>query len=134
MLGSKAMPKVGMVLGIAIIGGSVVGGFALTMATPAPASETGSTVPLGDQAEPNATSATESVDSTVGATRPAGSPSQLPHPSPTATTTPASTPTLAPTSMPTSRPTATPTRNATPTPTCWPEGMGEHPPGIEDCH
>jgi hypothetical protein len=130
MLGSKAIQKVGMVLGIAIIGGSVVGGIALTMATSAPASETGSTVPVGDQTKPNATSATESVDSTGGATRPAGSPNQPPYPPPTATPTPASTPTL----TPTSRPTATPTRNATPALTCWPQGMGEHPPGIEDCH
>lgn len=109
MLRSKTMPKLGIALGIAIMGGSVLGGIALTIATSiAPPSQPGSTVPFSDQAERNvATSAPTAVDSTSGATRPAGSPNQ-----------PRATP-----------PTATPH----PTPTCWDQALGEHPPGIEDC-
>src|SRR5258706_15478232 len=41
MLGSKAMPKVGMVLGIAIIGGAGVGGVAPALATSPPAGAPG---------------------------------------------------------------------------------------------
>jgi hypothetical protein len=126
MLRSKTMPKLGIALGIAIMGGSVLGGIALTIATSiAPPSQPGSTVPFSDQAETNvATSAPTAVDSTSGATRPAGSPNQPQATPPTAT--PAAGSPNQPRATP---PTATPH----PTPTCWDQALGEHPPGIEDC-
>ncbi|HEX6871733.1 MAG TPA: hypothetical protein VF163_11600 [Micromonosporaceae bacterium] len=112
--GSKLIGKAGMMLGIIVLGGSVVGGVALADLGPAPmsdpelqASATGRPGPSTDPGQPP----TDQVSSTG-----AGTPTHIPTPAP--------------------KPTRNPAVDPSPTPrlTCWPkDAPGEHPDGIEDC-
>lgn len=118
--GTKIWGKAGMVLGIMVIGGSLVGGIVVAAnAGSPPGDEAGPTIPVngGSEATPDPATPTDVVanetpaedvdarDETDGADNdPTG-----PQP-------------------------AEPRSTPSPLPTCWDESWpGEHPDGIEDC-